>query len=1374
MSAARDHTEWLSLVETSGPFLSLPVLLRVFPQGLEHRDASRAAALREAYEDWLDRGATSSGIHQAWIRHVLTNLLEWPDNYIAEGQSIPAGLEASQPHYGGTLRPDLVLVEPGGGDGEAPNREPQLLVVIYSPDQDLEKTVSGEAWNASPATRMVELLRGSAVPLGLVTNGEQWMLVYAPRQETSGFASWYADLWIQEPVTLRAFHSLLHLRRFFGVAPADRLAALFAESAKEQQEVTTQLGRQVRRAVELLVQAFDELDAAADRTFLKGVPETEIYDAALTVMMRLVFLFSAEERKLLLLGDPLYDQHYAVSTLREILREQADRQGEEVLKRRHDAWSRLLATFRAVHGGVQHENMRLPAYGGSLFDPDRYPFLEGRASGTLWRTTPDQPPRVNNQIVLHLLEALQMLKVKVPGGGPLEARRLSFRALDIEQIGHVYEGLLDHTGARAMEITLGLDGKKEPEIALSILEARQEKESALLEFLKEETGRTENAVTKALRTTVDENALLMACSRDPRIVKQVRPFAGLLRTDDFGRLVVIQPGSVFVTQGTGRRSSGTHYTPRSLTEPIVQHTLDPLVFIGPAEGWPQAEWKLKTPREILALKVCDLAMGSGAFLVQACRYLAARLVEAWELAEREHPGSILITPDGELSAPTAAERLLPADPEERLAIARRYVADRCLYGVDINPMAVEMAKLSLWLITLQRERPFTFVDHALKCGDSLLGVTSVRQIENFSLRPGDRQITFATANLFRYVDEAAAKRRALENLPSNDHSQIETKNRLHTEAEAATAKVKALADCLIALELRGLDGEAYEDARESEAAKVQALMTRDADASLKSLISNFQSALVAHAREQRRGRRTFHWPVEFPEVIKRGGFNAFVGNPPFIGNKYWQERLWPNFQRWAELLCGEKVGKIDIVALFARRFHTLMDASGRGGIIATTTAREGATLQAGFAWLANNGELYRALSQLAWPGEAGVHVCVVWFGKNRTSIRRVSDDKVVDSIPPSLVGQARMGEPWILANAPWGFQGSHNGKGNCFLLNPDSEWFIRLANVKSPFLRPYITGDDITSGRHHSPPRWCVDCEDLDLAQVRERCPETHVFLLEVAAPVRTQKELAPYKGLIDRWWQMWNHRAPLYRELRGQKTCIAIPMVAKHLDVVRLPSSYVFTNKICVLRDIDDSQFCALLSSLFEAWVIENGGTMGAGRLTIVLSTGIQTFPLLPSKPSDRPSATDFCSQRDAIMIARSEGFTDTYNRFHDRGEQAADIARLRALHVEMDQAVALAYGWPLIVNGQVVNPPSHSQPPTLNYPPLDLGHGFHATKQGERYTLSEPARREVLDRLLALNHQRYAEEVAAGLHEKGAKKKAKAKRAKPSASESPQPDLF
>jgi hypothetical protein len=133
----------------------------------------------------------------------------------------------------------------------------------------------------------------------------------------------------------------------------------------------------VREAVEVLVQCIDALHRETDHALLKGVSETALYDAALTIMMRLVSLFSAEERDLLHLGKPLYDDNYAVSTLQEQLQEVADRYGEEVLERRYDAWARLLATFRAVHGGIQHQDLLMQAYGGSLFDPDRYPFLEG-------------------------------------------------------------------------------------------------------------------------------------------------------------------------------------------------------------------------------------------------------------------------------------------------------------------------------------------------------------------------------------------------------------------------------------------------------------------------------------------------------------------------------------------------------------------------------------------------------------------------------------------------------------------------------------------------------------------------------------------------------------------------------------------------------------------------------------------------------------------------------------------------------------------------------------------------------------------------------------------------------------------------------------
>src|SRR6266700_1135877 len=643
MSIARHHAEWLSLLEVSGPFLSMPVLLRVFPQGLDAHEPELSRFLRMAYDEWADNQAGTRpdpAIHRQWLRYVLMSVLDMPREYVAEGPALPLGLFAAIADENETVRPDMALVSPD-------ERKPRLLIQLYAAGQDLEKPLAGAHWKASPATRMMELLRATGVRLGLITNGERWMLVDAPANETTGFASWYAALWLEEPVTLRAFRSLLRVQRFFGVPDDETLEALLSESANNQQEVTNQLGYQVRQAVEVLVQSLDRIDKDRQRTLLGDLQETELYEAALTVMMRLVFLLSAEERGMLLLGELLYDQYYAISTLQAQLRKQADQYGEEVLERRHDAWSRLLAVFRVVYGGVQHQDLRLPAYGGLLFDPDRYAFLEGRTSGTSWRTHAAEPLSINNRTVLHLLEALQFLQVKVQGGGPAERRRLSFRALDVEQIGHVYEGLLDHTAQRAHAPCLGLFGSREheTEVELAELETLAAKgETALLDFVVEKTGRSRNAIKNVLANSpmskrFSRDSLLAACDNNQALFERVLPFAGLLRTDTFGNPVVITADSVYVTQGSDRRSTGTHYTPRSLTEPIVQHTLDPLVYIGPAEGLPQEQWTLRPAAEILELKVCDMAMGSGAFLVQSCRYLSEKLVEAWENAENALNGN---------------------------------------------------------------------------------------------------------------------------------------------------------------------------------------------------------------------------------------------------------------------------------------------------------------------------------------------------------------------------------------------------------------------------------------------------------------------------------------------------------------------------------------------------------------------------------------------------------------------------------------------------------------------------------------------------------------------------------------------------------------
>jgi hypothetical protein len=1319
MSVSRHHADWLSLVETSGPFLSLPVLLRAFPQGLDPRDPEQAKQLRLAYEEWQENPKLV-GKQRAWVMHVLTQVLLHPKELLAEGQTLPPSLTANMAEYGEILRPELALLGPTGSELAG---KPQLLISLYPDEQSLDKPVIGKHWKATPSTRMMELLHATDVPLGLVTNCEEWMMVFAPRGDTTGFSSWYASLWIDEPITLRAFHSLLSTRRFFGVAPSDTLLALLKESAQDQQEVTNQLGDQVRDAVEVLIQAFDRLDQDSGRTLLKGLDEKSLYDAALTVMMRLVFLFSAEERGLLHLGEPLYDDNYAVSTLREQLQEVADHYGEEVLERRHDGWARLLASFRAVHGGVNHQDLMLPAYGGSLFDPDRYPFLEGRAQGTRWQSSPAAPLEINNRVVLHLLKSLQMLQVKVPGGGPAEALRVSFEGLNIEQIGHVYEGLLDHTAVRAKEVVLGLAAsRKKPVASMTLAELeklRQDDEGKLIEVLQEETGRSAKALENVLKNDVnteDFHKIMVACGQDKELSERIIRFRGLLRQDSFERLVVVLPGGIYVGEGSARRSTGTHYTPRSLTEPIVQHTLEPLVYHGPAEGLPKEQWQLRSPKEILDLKVCDMAMGSGAFLVQACRYLSERLVEAWENLEKDHPGEVLTTPEGGFSQGEPSERLIPKEAAERLAIARRLVADRSLYGVDINPMAVEMAKLSIWLITVDKSRPFTFLDHALKCGDSLLGICRFKQLETFSLDDGQAKQVIILSNYDELIRTAIAKRQELEMLPSNDAAQIAAKQVLLDEAEERLEQLRLSADLLIGAELT--DG----NERKREMARAAAHIT--VSQWLKRSVGDFRRFI----HHELKGRRTFHWPLEFPEVLTRGGFDAFVGNPPFSAVRLFASSLGQDYSRHLFRVVKEAAGNVDLCAFFFRRAWDLSSTTGTLGLVLTKSIAEGATRRAVLDQVSESGSIYNAWKSLKWPGNASVAIAQVHATKKHWAGARFLDGQSCESISSELrVGQTTS-ESHDLSNQPYLYFRGSDWNGSGFLI--DSAFVhqhLKDEPASIEFLLPCLNAEDYCDDPTQTAGRYCVFFRDLGLEEMTSKAP---LLVSKLRERVYDERQRSNDDRLRRMWWQFRRTTMPLYSAAWKRHEVYAVAFIAKYICFNLVASKQVFANTLTAFPDLDFAGFAVLQSTIHEAWARERGGHL-EDRFRYSPTDCFDSFGFPEGLLACAQIGESYHDYRRELMRQRSEGLTETYNRFHNPNDTAEDIMRLRALHVKLDESVALAYNW--------------------NDFPLD--HNFHDTRYGARFTISETARHKILDRLLALNHQRHDEAVRAGFGDKKAK---------------------
>jgi methylase of polypeptide subunit release factors len=1321
MSVARQHAEWLRLIDVSGPFLSVPVLKDAFPQGLDAHEPGVSHRLREGYEDWQE----NPRLHRQWIRYVLGDLLGHPDEVLLEGQAVPQGLRHTVGEHRETLFPDFVLADPESGKA-------RVLVQVNPPGTGLERPLAGSRWKESPAGRMAVLLRGTDVRLGLVTNGEHWTLVDAPPNATTGFATWRSDLWLEEPITLRAFRTLLGPRRLFGVPEPERLEALLAASAERQKEVTDQLGRQVRRAVEILVHALDRADRESGRTLLEGVSERELYDAAVTFMMRLVFLFCAEEQGLFPLDDEQYAGNYAASTLFGQLNDAAEQGGEEVLERRTDAWQRLLATFRAIHGGVDHEGMALPPYGGHLFAPDRFPFLEGRPRESRWRATAARPLPITNRTVLHLLSALQLLRDAKTG----EAQRLSFRALDIEQIGHVYEGLLDHTVKKATSPMVSLKGKEaeEPEVTVDRLEALLATgPETLVKEVAELSERSAKAVAKDLAIGLapqDEHPLAVACENDSALAARVRPFVGLVRRDAAGLPVVIPAGSHFVTAGSDRRSTGTHYTPRSLTEPIVRYTLEPLVWEGPAEGKPETEWALRSAKEILALKVCDMACGSGAFLVEACRYLSKRLVEAWAEAEKANPGKVLITPEGAMSEGRLAESIIPREDEERLALARRLVVDRCLYGVDINPMAVEMAKLSLWLVTLQKNVAFTFLDHCIRCGDSLLGVTDLRQIETLSMDPSN-----ATAPLFleeacrRAVARARAAREKLEGFTVKDVRDAEAKEAMLGESEQAVSVVKALADITTGAVLRRstVDLGALQ-------ALLREVVSEPEGPESTSAYRNLQkirlSLLTLSPSEGRSNPQPLQWPTEFPEVFSvRQGFDGIMGNPPFLGGKRISTELSVDYAKaLKEIVTRGEKGAADLVCFFFRKAAMLLNSRGRMGLLATNTISQGDSRVIGLEGLlrSSGGQIERADTDLPWPGDASTVVSRVIYGRQENKSQRWLNSEPVETISTHLDGVTEGLDVGPVDAQPIFASAGTYLYGEGFVLSPDEarEMVAAYPNC-TDVLRPYLIADDLNSSPTCSAGRYAIDFGERTEKEARGYAP----------AFARIEKLVKPLRdGLTEQiheacYWKHWDKRPELYRRLKKLKLAIASSRVTKYFLFSFVPADLLFGDRVVVFASDDPAMLGVLQSEVHQQWAYQRMTSQGKTPGYSVSKT-FRTF-VFPSTPIAaerteelRLMVSDLLATRKNLMETLGVGLTDLYNLYHDSASTNPSVRSLRGLQVSVDETVLDLYGWS----------------------DIQLDHQFREDRAGVRFTVGRKAAGELLLRMARLNQATRSSASAAG----------------------------
>ena len=1351
------HLEWIGFVRPTGLVVSAPALVRA--GAILPRDPEGQRLLRECV---AERRFGQDGGLEPWLpdfHAFASSVLGWrfsPRGYAGtDGSPIPPELETPLHDAGELLRPDFAVRERDPRQ-DAPGW--QLLVRVLGAGDDFDHVAGGAGrLEVSAHGRMERLLRQTGVPAGLLFNGRSLRIVSAPRGESSG----WIDLHVADMVTtagrpmVAALRLLLSETRLLSLPREKRLAALLEDSRKYQNEVSERLAEQVLHALYELVRGMQAAHDASGGALLRG-PLAErpddIYHALLTVILRLVFLLYAEERDLLP-DDETFARHYSLAGLYERLREDAALH-PDTMNQRYGAWAQLLVLFRLFHDGAAAGGLRLPQRHGVLFDPDRFPFLEGRG-GAGARQLHDriEPPLVPDGTVYRALDKLLLL----------DGQRISYRALDVEQIGSVYETMMGFRLETATGLSVAIKAQKKhgAPTAVDLDALAVELGGRRAQWLRERTDRTlTDKVRKpvaAAETVADLHAAL-------------QPVIDTAATPD-----LVPAGAMVLQPSEARRRSGSHYTPRELTEPIVRTTLEPILarLRGPGDEPPR-------PEAILDLKICDPAMGSGAFLVEACRQLGDALIESWRIHE-------------------AAPEL--AAGEDAVIVARRLIAQRCLYGVDRNPMAVDLAKVSLWLATLAKDHALTFVDHTLRHGDSLVGL-SRRQLEAFhwdASKPpllrglGMRDALDAYAGLRRRIREADA------NVSDWDLRDW------WDQAGFELGKVRHFGDLTIAAFFDGAKPKERE-AKNGEYAR--AVLNGEAEQ---------YRGWLAERRRADPPLAPFHWEIEFPEVFEREpstesarenpsqkkspGFDAIVGNPPFAGKNSVAAGNVANYPDWLKEIHEKSHGNADLVAHFFRRAFDLVRDQGAFGLIATNTIAQGDTRASGLRWICKHGgEIFSVRRRVKWPGLAAVVVSVLHIGKGAVTDRKQIDGRDVERITAFLFHRGGHDDPVRLkANAGKSFQGSIVlGMGFTFDDNDRKGVASPLAEMhrlieedprNQEVVFPYIGGQEVNTSPTHAHHRYVINFRDFPLR--REALSAQGPVSLRDAGPANTaavdrpaswasatdeqrrgwlQRGRVPldYPGPVaadwpellkivedrvkperaklgdngvalrrkEKWWLWGGYTPALFRFLAGLERVLAISRVGQQGSLTFLPAEMVYSEQLIVFPVDTCAAFCALQSRPHEIWARFFGSSM-KDDLRYTPSDCFETFPFpngWETDPALEPAGESYYEFRANLMIRNDEGLTKTYNRFHDPYENDPQIATLRELHAAMDRAVLDAYGWTDI--------------PTdceflLDYEIDEETWGNK--KKPYRYRWPDDVRDEVLARLLELNAGRAAEEVRA-----------------------------
>jgi hypothetical protein len=804
------------------------------------------------------------------------------------------------------FQPDFVLPKPGAsvketyGDlrGKAAGETLSCLIWTLPWRASLDSVATEGSFTALPVTEVVHrALIASEVPWAIISNGRQLRLLsrtssHKPRCFLEADLIALIDRRTDQQA-LRAIRFVLGLfsaRCFTEVDQAGQslLERVAEGSDRHGKEIGDELKENVFSALQELGEGFlaymranakatDEWGdenapkLSREKFLTSDVLLEDIYHESLSLMYRLLFLFYAESRELLPLDNELY-QTYSLESIRDDVHSVQDDPDPRrfFAKGNTDLWARLSELFGFLDKGW---GKVIPPYNGGLFDPERHEFLERFAVGDYY--------------LARAIDLLSRTKPRIGQSRGEGRKKVTYRDLDVRHLGSIYEGILEYAAHIADQDYVILRQGSGTSAA--------EEYKAVLEL-----DRTEKAQFAAWQDAVEENP---ESPRPPRNCK-------VSGSVEKGRYYL-----VFGGRESKRKSSGSYYTPDYIVQYIVENTLGPLVrgagrlkpeSIAPdlkAIGWKEEPERIQrigplSSEEILSLRILDPAMGSGHFLVAATEYLARAYRDA-RLAE----GAVLDE----------------ANADQEFIRYKRIIAERCIYGVDLNLMAVELAKLSMWLFTMDPGRPLSFLDRNFRCGNALLGgwmdgvgqLPFLNQSGKVSTRPRHAQ-----QNLFEY----------------------QFRQRLPVMIQDVFKIIKK--ETTSPQDIR--DKKTWDAAIADVKDPYQRVMDRWVGSFLGDDPGDYYSVLADVSRvgsstsPAARRAAAFHWELEFPEVWfddlgrdKRfPGFDAIIGNPPYYLLQGREE------QRTFELLYPEFYsGSDDVLYYFMKLQVELIREGGIGSFI---------------------------------------------------------------------------------------------------------------------------------------------------------------------------------------------------------------------------------------------------------------------------------------------------------------------------------------------------------------------------------------------------------------------------------------------------------